>query len=324
MDAARVPEVNSRLTLRDRLGRWRVRWSLGRGSYRVEPGLYRIGRPGPASPVLVTANYKLTFDTLRSELDGVSGWILVLETQGVNVWCAAGKGTFGTDELVSQVAATRLTEVVSHRKLVVPQLGATGVAAHEVKRLCGFRVVYGPIRAEDLKAFLGASMRATKGMRRVTFTLGQRLELVGVEVVGAVKWGLPGLLLAVLLTGSDWTLGRLVAALPVLVGLLAGTVLVPILLPWIPGRAFSLKGGLVGAVAVGGTLALMPAESVVGSVQLFLLGTVAASYFAMQFTGATTFTSPSGVEWEMRRALPFQMGAIVVATVPGLWRLILG
>ena len=167
-------------------------------------------------------------------------------------------------------------------------------------------------------------MRATKGMRRVTFTLGQRLELVGVEVVGAVKWGLPGLLLAVLLTGSDWTLGRLVAALPVLVGLLAGTVLVPILLPWIPGRAFSLKGGLVGAVAVGGTLALMPAESVVGSVQLFLLGTVAASYFAMQFTGATTFTSPSGVEWEMRRALPFQMGAIVVATVPGLWRLILG
>jgi CO dehydrogenase/acetyl-CoA synthase gamma subunit (corrinoid Fe-S protein) len=124
MDASTIPGVDTRLTLGDRLGRWRVRWSIGRGSYRVEPGLYRVGRPGPASPVLVTANYKLTFDALRSELEGVDAWILVLETQGVNVWCAAGKGTFGTDELVNRVAATRLTEVVSHRKLVVPQLGA--------------------------------------------------------------------------------------------------------------------------------------------------------------------------------------------------------
>jgi len=322
MDASTIPAVDTRLTLGDRLGRWRVRWSTGRGSYRVEPGLYRVGRPGPASPVLVTANYKLTFDALRSELEGVDAWILVLETQAVNVWCAAGKGTFGTDELVNRVAATRLTEVVSHRKLVVPQLGATGVAAHEVKRLCGFQVVYGPIRAEDLKAFLGDRMRASEEMRRVTFTLGERFELVGVEVVGALKWGLLVLLLALLLTGSDWTLNRLGAVFPVLVGLLAGTVLVPILLPWIPGRAFSLKGALVGAAAVGAAIVLTTADfSVLGSVQLFLLGTASSSFFAMQFTGATTFTSPSGVEWEMRRALPFQAGAVVVAVAIGLWRL---
>ncbi len=320
-----IPSVDTRLTLVDRLGRWRVRWSIGRGSYRVEPGLYRIGRPQPKSPVLVTANYKLTFDALRSELDGVDAWILVLETHGVNVWCAAGKGTFGTDELVNRVATTRLAEVVSHRKLVVPQLGATGVAAHEVKRLCGFRVAYGPIRAADLKTFLGERMRASEEMRQVTFTLSERLELVGVEVVGALKWGLPVLLLALLLTGGDWALSHRGAILPILVGLLAGTVLVPILLPWIPGRAFSLKGALVGAIAVGATIALTPADhSVLGSVQLFLLGTAAASFFAMQFTGATTFTSPSGVEWEMRRALPFQLGAIAVATAIGLWRLIIG
>ncbi len=324
MDASTIPSVDARLSLADRLGRWRVRWSIGRGRYRVEPGLYRIGRPGPASPVLVTANYKLTFDALRSELDGVDAWILVLDTQGVNVWCAAGKGTFGTDELVNRVAATRLTEVVSHRKLVVPQLGATGVAAHEVKRRCGFRVVFGPIRAADLRAFLGDRMRASEEMRRVTFTLGERAELVGVELVSALKWGLPVLLL-LLLTGSGGTFGRLGAALPILVGLLTGSVLVPILLPWIPGRAFSLKGALVGAVVVGAAIALTAADrSLSGSVQLFLLGTAAASFFAMQFTGATTFTSPSGVEWEMRRALPFQLGAVVVAIALALWRFIIG
>ncbi|MCP4201237.1 MAG: hypothetical protein GY769_04810 [bacterium] len=325
MDTSTIPAVDTRLSLRDRLGRWRVRWSIGRGSYRVEPGLYRIGRPGPESPVLVTANYKLTFDALRSELDGVDGWILVLETQGVNVWCAAGKGTFGTDELVHRIAATHLAEVVSHRKLVVPQLGATGVAAHEVKRRCGFRVVYGPIRAADLRAFLANRMRASEQMRRVTFGLRERLELVGVEVVGALKWILPGLLVVLLLAGSRSALGALGAALPVLTGALAGSVLVPILLPWIPGRAFSLKGALVGAVAVGAAIALTPGDyPLLGSVQLFLFGTAASSFFAMQFTGATTFTSPSGVEWEMKKALPFQLGAIVVATAIGLWRLVVG
>jgi hypothetical protein len=298
---------------------------MGRGSYRVEPGLYRLGSPDPASPVLVTANYKLTFDFLRSELEGVDAWILVLETRGVNVWCAAGKGSFGTEELVKRVAATGLAEVVSHRTLVVPQLGATGISAHEVRKLCGFRVAYGPVRASDVKAFLDDRMHASEEMRQVTFTLVERLELVGVEVIGALKWGLVLMLLALLLAGGGWSLGRLGAVLPVMAGLLAGTVLVPILLPWIPGRAFSLKGALAGAIVVGAVIALVPAgQEVLGQIQVFLIGTATASFFAMQFTGATTFTSPSGVEWEMRRALPFQVGAVVVATAIGLWRLTIG
>ena len=55
------------------------------------------------SPVLVSANYKLSFDCLRSELTGFNAWMLVLDTRGVNVWCSAGKGTFGTNEIVGRV-----------------------------------------------------------------------------------------------------------------------------------------------------------------------------------------------------------------------------
>ena len=77
----------------------------------------------------------------------------------------------------------------------------------------------------------------------------------------------------------------------------------------------------MGAVAVGGALLLAPGDlSLAGGVSLFLFGTATASFFAMQFTGATTFTSPSGVEWEMRRALPCLVAALVVATGIGLWR----
>jgi hypothetical protein len=318
MGTPAIPTVSTRLGIGDRLGRWRVRWAIGRGRYRVNPGLYRVGIPDPASPVVVTANYKLTFDVLRAELHGTDAWILVLDTKGINVWCAAGKGTFGTDELARQVEASNLAEFVLHRRLIVPQLGATGVAAHEVNRRCGFKVVYGPVRARDLKAFLGSRMRATDEMRRVTFTLGERLELVGAELASVLKWfSLALLLLAVFRGGESMLelLGTLVSrGAPVLAGVLAGTVLVPILLPWIPGRAFSLKGGLVGSLVVGATIALMPdIRATLGDIQMFLFGTAVASFLAMQFTGSTTFTSPSGVEWEMRRALPFQLGAAMVA-----------
>ena len=90
--------------------------------HRVEPGLYSLGNPMPESPVFVTANYTFSFDALRSSLKGIDGYILVLDTQGVNVWCAAGKGTFGTDELVFRITATRLHEVVKHRVVILPQL----------------------------------------------------------------------------------------------------------------------------------------------------------------------------------------------------------
>jgi hypothetical protein len=295
-----------------------MRFVIWRSHYRVKPGLYKVGTPDPASPVLVTANYKLTFDLLRSELHGVDSWLLVLDTKGVNVWCAAGKGIFGTEELVRQVHATDLQEVVSDRKLIVPQLGATGVSAHEVHRICGFKVVYGPVRARDIRGYLREGMRATVDMRRVTFTLGERFNLIGAELGAVLKWLIPLLLLMTLLGGMEDTLERLGGILrkymPILIGILAGTVFVPLLLPWIPGRAFSLKGAILGAVVVGGTIGLMPeVHSTLIKVQMFLFGTAAASFLAMQFTGSTTFTSPSGVEWEMRRALALQMGAVILA-----------
>jgi hypothetical protein len=329
MNTQAIPTVSTRVGVVDTLGRWTARWSIRRSRYRVKPGLYKVGSPLPASPVLVTANYKLTFDALRSRLSEIDAWILVLDTKGVNVWCAAGKGTFSTDEIVNRVQATNLPEVVSHHKLIVPQLGATGVAAHDVRRLCGFRVIYGPVRAGDLKAFLDAGMHATDEMRRVTFTLRERLELIGSEVVPALNWIALLLLVALLLDGADSLLGRLGGAVrlgaPILAGFFTGTVLVPILLPWIPGRAFSLKGAIAGAVVVGAAIALLPdAHTTPGKVQVFLLGTAAASFFAMQFTGSTTFTSPSGVEWEMRRALVFHIGAVVLATGIAVARWIVG
>jgi hypothetical protein len=287
--------------------------------YKVDPGLYCVGSPDDASPVLVTANYKMTFDRLRRELTGVDAWILVLDTDGVNVWCAAGKGTFGTEELVRRIAATQLGKVVAHRAVVVPQLGATGVAAHEVLKKSGFRVVFGPVRARDLKEFLSAGMVATEAMRTVDFPAFDRLVLTPMELVAALKpmvivFGILFILNAVGLGHY----GR--ADFAALMGaILAGCVVTPVLLHFIPGRAFSFKGfviGLIWAVALNAWQGFpgTPGFGWWKAAAYFLIIPSLSAFFAMNFTGSSTYTSLSGVDREMKAALP----AMLLATAAGV------
>ncbi len=180
-----VRPMGTETTWRDTIGGRLLRWSIRRMDYSVKPGFYRVGSSNADSPVLVTANYKLAVDLVRSHLTGLNVWLLVLDTKGVHV--PAGGGTFGTEELVRRIASVNLADVVKHRNVIVPQLGATGVAAHEVKRATGFSVRYGPVRASDIPAYLAAGMRATPAIRRVRFGWKYRLVLAPVELVGALK-----------------------------------------------------------------------------------------------------------------------------------------
>lgn len=305
-----------------------MRLGIGRGRYRVSPGVYGVGHPGPESPVLVTANYKLTFDALRKELGGLDAWLLVLDTQGVNVWCAAGKGAFGTRELVGRIRAVGLEKLVSHRKVVLPQLGAPGVAAHAVRAATGFRAVFGPVRASDLRAFIAAGMQAAPAMRRVHATAWERVVVGLVEFANERK--IMGLVVTALFVlaglGPDiFSLerafeGARLGFAAYLLGFLAGNVLTPLALPWLPGHAFSLKGAVAGAAAGLAVWAFAP--GLAAGIGLWLGAVVAGSWYGMNYTGSSTYTSPSGVEKEMRRAIPLQAAACALAL--GLWRSGLG
>ncbi|NPV70413.1 MAG: acetyl-CoA synthase subunit gamma [Firmicutes bacterium] len=314
--AGLVPRVSTRLSLEDTLGMVGVRLGIGRFTYRVPPGLYAVGSPGRSSPVVITANYKMTFDLLRRQIDGRDTWVVVLDTYGINVWCAAGKGTFGTAEVVRRLAAVRLPEVVDHRTIILPQLGAPGVAAHEVRRRSGFEVVYGPVRAADLGRFLERDMKADPGMRRVRFGFLDRLVLVPVELLGSWTVLAAGVLLAFIMRrfgGGHVPAGAFRPGIRDLMlaaasAVVAGSVAVPIALPWIPGRAFSLKGWIAGLLVSAGLCATWVTRhgaTGAGTVAATLLIWPAASaYIALNFTGATPVTSFSGVKREMRIALP--------------------
>lgn len=322
--AGPVPRVATRWSVRERIEHVRCRVGSLRDRYAVEPGLYAVGRPGPASDVLVTANYKLSFDHLRRVLGGRDAWLLVLDTHGVNVWCAAGKGTFGTAELVRRIEAVGLERVVEHRRVIVPQLGAPGIRAHDVQRGTGFRVCFGPVRAADVPAYLDGGRRATPEMRRVRFELSDRIVLVPMELVPAMK-ALPGYIALVLpLFGIGprgiqldraWSAGLPFAGLG-LVAVLSGALLTPLLLPVVPGRSFALKGWLVGLAFTAAYAAVLPEITDSGlllAAFAFAFGPAASSFLALQFTGSTTFTSMSGVRKELRYALPAHVAAAVVA-----------
>ncbi len=328
--AGDVPRVQTTLNANDRWGAIKARWGVGRMHYRILPGLYAVGNPSAESQVLVTANYKLSFDHLRKWLPGRDAWILVLDTKGINVWCAAGKGTFGTEELVRRVQLSGLDRIVSHRKLILPQLGAPGMSAHLVKQKCGFRVVYGPVKAKDLPAFLDAGLKATPEMRRIRFDLKDRAVLVPVEVVMGSKYILLGAAALILLSGLNShgysfdlvrTTGLPSAAL-VLAAFLGSAIFGPLLLPLLPGRAFSLKGGILGLVLFGvlaacGLATTMASHPIIHTVCWMLVMPALASFTVMNFTGTSTFTSLSGVLNEMKIALPFQISGAVIGL--SLW-----
>jgi hypothetical protein len=319
---AKVPTV---LSFSDKLGAFKVRFSFGRMSYMVEPGLYAVGNPDSESHVLVTANYKLTFDSLRKELTGLDLWILVLDTKGINVWCAAGKGTFGTDELVERIEAVGLKDIVKHRKLILPQLGAVGVAAYEVKKRSGFSVIYGPIYARDINAFFNAGMKATEQMRQVRFTFYDRLILTPVEFVMSIKYFLLFSLALLVLSGlsRQWYSPELIvrtglrSLVNLLIAYFAGAVAGPVLLPWLPGRSFSFKGMVAGLILAGIVILTGLSGGWIETAGWIFVFASVASFGTMNFTGASTFTSLSGVKKEMRVAVPLQLAAIVIGV--GLW-----
>lgn len=329
VDGREIPRVSSLLTGRDRWGTMKVRCGIGRMHYTVDPGLYALGNPDSNSPIVVTANYKLSFDALRSSVPGRDAWILVLDTKGINVWCAAGKGTFGTTELVRRIELSGLHDLVSHRELILPQLAGPGIAAHVVRELTGFKVIYGPIRAQDLSTFFDAGKKATPEMRRKTFTMRERAVLIPLEFIHALKWGLIGAIVLLTVGGLGPTpfwhhaLTHAGVTLPaIFLAIIAGTVITPLLLPWLPGRPFAVKGVSAGLITV--VLFLVFHWGTTGSFDnplelagWFFLMLTTATYLAMDFTGASTFTSLSGVRKEMRWSVPLEIAGAAAGLI--LW-----
>jgi len=303
MNNTQIQTTTSQITFANRWEHLLTRLAVNRMGHRVAPGLYKLGQPTSDSPVFVSANYTLSFDALRSALVGKDAYLLVLDTKGINVWCAAGKGTFGTAELINRIRLTELDQVVNHHTLILPQLGAPGVCSYEVKRETGFEVEFGPIRATDLPQYM-KTHKATAEMRQVKFNLLDRLILVPVEFVGIL---LPLLAASIVI----YFLGGWLNVFWLIAACLAGTVLLPILLPWLPTRDFSSKGLILGFLIstpfVAAQLARIDQSwfsNLLRALPKILIFPAVTAFITLNFTGSTTFTSRTGVRREIYKYIP--------------------
>lgn len=318
------PRVSSDWTKADYAGALKVRLSIGRNKYNIQPGLYKLGKPDKTHEVIVTSNYKLSFDIVRRSLQGLNAWILVLQTQGINVWCAAGKGTFGSDELIKQINDSELNSHVSHKRVIVPQLGAPGISGYKVKDATGFTVKFGPVRAENIKMYLSNGLKKDDVMRAVQFNFKDRLILAPVELTNSLRYLLYAIIVIVLLSSispNEYTVSTLwtesaPAILLLLLAYFSGAFITPVLLPWIPFRHFGAKGLLVGFTMFGLVAFLnYPEYSIKYIIGWLLLSGAISSYLGMNFTGASTYTSLSGVIKEMRYFVPLQILLTLVGLV---------
>ena len=312
-----IPVISGILKFSDRLDLFGSRVRKKRSVYAVLPGLYALGSPDSGSSVFVTSNYKPSFDHLRSSIKDMNAWVLILDTKGVNVWCAAGKGTFGTKELVSRIRKVRLSEIVTHKKIILPQLGAVGVSAFEVKKISGFNVIWGPVRANDISAWITAGYKKSDKMRKITFNIRERMIVAIRDFLFSWKFALVLILIAGLygLPNTNSWFERFFPIAILLLGTIpVGTLLFPALLPFLPFKSFALKGSILGIIW-GICCALLFEFSPLLAIAAAIIEGAFVAYIGMIFTGSSTFTCQQGALQEVKKGIPVIIGSLATGLI---------
>jgi acetyl-CoA decarbonylase/synthase complex subunit gamma len=180
------------------------------------------------------------------------------------------------------------------------------------------------VRAADLKRFISDGYRADKTMRRVTFGFEDRIKLIPNDFIYGKFYLLGAVAVLFLVSGlsssgisyKDFSGEGGPAILKVFLAYLAGIVITPLFLPYIPGRHFSLKGFFAGALMFLIILLLKSsADNIFETISWFLIITAISSFLAMNFTGSSTFTSLSGVKKEMKISIPFQIAFALIGII---------
>jgi NAD-dependent dihydropyrimidine dehydrogenase PreA subunit len=244
--------------------------------HRARTGLRRVGHPGRESPVLLTGNFTLTVRRLTTVLRGRDAFVLVADSRGINVWCAAGGGHLTHHDVISAIRTSGVADQVDQKEVILPQLSATGVERRKITEATGFETRWGPARLEDLPAFLDRGRRVHKDERKMRFPFWERMEM-------AAMWGVPALVIGGLIVGS---LGGPVILAAAAASMLTVVVGVFALLPWLkvgPGWRWPTLGGFavlgfgIGSVVLAILGRFTPGSTVwVGASSLLFAGILSA------------------------------------------------
>jgi 2-polyprenyl-3-methyl-5-hydroxy-6-metoxy-1,4-benzoquinol methylase len=310
------------------------------GSWRgmpIQPGLYKIGNATPDSPVIVTANYELTYYTVMRALakDGMDAWVLACDTAGINVWCAARGTHFSTDDVIHMVRLAGLQGVVTHRELILPQLAAAGMDINSIRDRTGFRVRYGPVRIRDLSEWMSLERPRPKPreMATVSFNLRERMEMTVAHIpflFAALLWkpflaivvgllGINALLFALFPTVFGMaippSLGVVALLLQFLLALFGNALVLGLVFPILPSKGNSFIRRALGLSGITLPVALL-IMIVISAHWTVLVSWMVAQFvlsvsLTMDFAGMTPVSDPKVI----REEYPFLIRTLQVGSL---------
>ena len=301
------PEVTGRLRYRVTprtllLDLWLLFFRIIPPYPKVRTGLYAVGNPTPKSPVLVTGNFDLTVRRLVKAIDGrVDAWVLVADSSGINVWCAAGGGYLTAEHVIAAVRSSHLEEVVAHHALILPQLCANGVDGWRIREETGWGVHWGPVKARDIPAYLSARRKKTDAMRWVRFPLKDRLEMV------TVTMGFYGLLI-LLPVLIFWR--RLFW--PVTLSMAGLSYFYAVVHPWLPGRDGLYKSIPLAFIALAGLFIYTALWRPMPEINLFhwMVGLIGLSVFTgAELQGMSPLMRGEQANWGWEAIIGLVLGA---------------
>jgi len=315
LPAAVIGRLRNRITLRTLLlDLWLLFFRIIPPYPKVRTGLYAVGHPDADSPVLVTGNFDLTVRRLVKAIDGrVNVWVLVADSAGINVWCAAGGGYFSAEKVIAAVKFSHLDEVVNHHALILPQLCANGVDGWRIRKETGWGVHWGPVRAADIPAYLASKRKKSDRMRWVKFPFKDRLEMVTVTL------GFYALLILlpvfIFWRNLFW---------PVTASLLGLSYFYAIVHPWLPGRDGLIKSIPLALIALAGFFIYSAIWGPMPVQQSFhwIVGLTGLSVFtAAELQGMSPLMRGEQANWGWEIIIALALGAIYWLVPPVIgWR----
>jgi demethylmenaquinone methyltransferase/2-methoxy-6-polyprenyl-1,4-benzoquinol methylase len=304
LPAGVIGRLEHRVTLRTLLlDLWLLFFRIIPPYPKVKPGLYAVGQPDENSPVLVTGNFDLTVRRLVQAIDGrVDVWVLVADSAGINVWCAAGGGYFTAEKVIAAVKSSHLDQVVRHHALILPQLCANGVDGWRVRKESGWGVHWGPAKAVDIPAYLADKRKKSDAMRWVRFPLRDRLEMVTVTL------GFYALLILlpvfIFWRGLFW---------PITFSMLGLSYFYAVVHPWLPGHDGLNKSIPLTVIALAGLFVYTAFWNPLPVVNIFhwTIGLTGLSVFtAAELQGMSPLMRGEQANWSREAVIGLALGAV--------------
>jgi ubiquinone/menaquinone biosynthesis C-methylase UbiE len=270
----------------------------------IQPGIYQSGNPNRSSPVLVTANYDFTYIKLMRDLRRIDAWILVLDTDGINVWCAARGDDFGNNQLIEAVEATGIQNYVDHKTLILPQLSAGGISIPKLPKQFPFKIKYGPVWSKYLPNYIDEKpSKKPDYMKLAKFNLYHRIRAGTTHTTFLLRkiFIYPLLLAFIGLISSLYWTNKLTWLVYFLSWIIISNGIIAILFPLSNfTRKFILKGtffGILNLILLGAITMLFHQSILFTILNLPFIYWV--SFFStMSFSGYTMATAPREIQGE--------------------------